>query len=169
MGSGVSSVLTGTLGLTIAAIAALALTLTRAGVASEQARRLRRVGGFLVLLQAVHFAEEYLLHFHLRFPGLLGLPSWPKGFFVVFNVVWLVIWGAAIAGLTRLPRAAAFPLWFLAIASTANGIVHPLLSLAAGGYFPGLWTSPFVGILGVLLLRSLALATRVSGTTHGVT
>ena len=34
---------------------------------------------------------------------------------------------------------------FLAIGMVLNGIVHPLLSVRAGGYFPGLVTSPLVG------------------------
>lgn len=167
METGVSSILIGTSGLTIAAVVALTLTITRGGVASEQVSRLRRTSSLLVLFQVAHFAEEYLLQFHLRFPELLRLPPWPVEFFVAFNVAWLVIWGAAIAGIAKLPRVAAFPLWFLAIVSAANGIVHPLLSLADGGYFPGLWSSPFVGILGALLLRSLALATIARGKAYG--
>lgn len=154
--SDVSSILVGTSGLTIAAIVALVLAVTRVGVAPEKVTRLRRVGSLLVIVQAAHFAEEYLLHFHVRFPELLGLTPWPGEFFLAFNIAWVVIWVAAIAGMSWLPHIAAFPLWFPAIASTANGLVHPLLSLAAAGYFPGLWTSPFVGILGAILLRSLA-------------
>jgi len=56
-------------------------------------------------------------------------------------------------------RAALFPLWFLAIASLANGVAHPLLSVQAGRYFPGLFTSPLVGVAGLALLRQMALAT----------
>jgi hypothetical protein len=59
--------------------------------------------------------------------------------------------------------------WFLAIACVANGVIHPILSLAVAGYFPGLWSSPLVGILGVGLLRSMALATSANGRTYGVT
>jgi hypothetical protein len=36
-----------------------------------------------------------------------------------------------------------------------NAIWHPLLCLATGGYFPGLFTSPFAGIIGVMLLSRL--------------
>ncbi len=41
-----------------------------------------------------------------------------------------------------------------------NGVVHPLLAVASGGYFPGLWSSPLVGIVGVLLLRALGSFSR---------
>ena len=43
-----------------------------------------------------------------------------------------------------------YHVWFLAIASALNGIAHPVLSMMGGGYFPGLLTSPLVGILGTL-------------------
>lgn len=171
MESSVSSVVIGTSGLTIAAFVALMLALARAGVAPDQVRRLQLVGSLLVLLQVTHFAEEYLFHFYVRFPELLGLAPWPEEFFVAFNLFWLVMWVAAIANIDRIPRIALFLLWFLAIASAVNGIAHPLLSLTAGGYFPGLWTSPFVGILGVILLYSLtsATTTTVRDNVHGDT
>jgi hypothetical protein len=70
--------------------------------------------------------------------------------------------------LTKFPRLAVFPLWFLAIASVANGVVHPFLSLAVWDYFPGLWSSPLVGILGVVLVSTLVSATRATGNRHGV-
>ena len=48
----------------------------------------------------------------------------------------------------------------LAIAGTFNGIAHPALALAAGGYFPGLISSPVIGVAGVLLWRSLLRSTQ---------
>jgi len=62
----------------------------------------------------------------------------------------------AVVGINAAWRISTFALWFLAIASMANGIVHPLFAFAIGDYFPGLWTSPFVGILGVVLFRTLS-------------
>jgi hypothetical protein len=165
-----SSALVGTLGLTLALIAALTLAWSRSGVAAEHLVKVRRIAVVAVVLQAGHFGEEYLQQFYLRFPVMLGLAPWSDVFFVAFNLIWLAVWLFAIAGLARFPRVAAFPLWFLAIASTANGIAHPLLSLAASGYFPGLWSSPLVGIVGVVLLSALASATRgqsVSGHQGG--
>ena len=52
-------------------------------------------------------------------------------------------------------RAALVPIWFFAIAMLLNGVAHPLLALWAGGYFPGLITSPLSGLVGVLLWRQL--------------
>ena len=55
------------------------------------------------------------------------------------------------------------PIWFFAIAAIANGIGHPVLAVVARGYFPGLITSPIVGVLGVLLWLRLQGLTRSSG------
>ena len=41
-----------------------------------------------------------------------------------------------------------------------TGTAHPLLSVLAGGYFPGLVTSPVAGLPGIPLLRRLALVTQ---------
>lgn len=164
MGREFSSILLGTTGLALAAIVALALACSRPGVAPEHVRRIRLVAGLAVGLQAVHFWEEYQGQFHLRFPAQFGLAPWSEQFFVSFNAAWLLVWSVALAALARHPRAAVFPLWFLAIASAANGLVHPVLSLRAGEYFPGLWTSPLVGILGAMTIVVL-----VRGTTGRTT
>ena len=118
----------------------------------------RTIAALVLALQALHFCEEYLHEFYWRFPELLGLSAWSEAFFVTFNLTWLAIWTAAIAGLEKFPRAALVPLWFLGIAAAVNGLAHPALAIAVGGYFPGLWSSVFVGLAGVLLLYRLAVA-----------
>lgn len=163
-----ASILLATLGLSIAAVLALLLSLSRPGIESGHRKKIRLTSGVTLGLQLLHFTEEYLHQFHVRLPELLGLAVWPETFFLTFNLVWLTIWAAAITSLETFPKAAAFPLWFLAIASAANGLAHPLMAIAVDGYFPGLWSSPLVGILGLLLLRQLSLATnpnpgRISG------
>jgi hypothetical protein len=104
--------------------------------------------------------EEFVTGFEQRFPALLGLPAWSERFFVAFNLVWLSLWILSAVGLQRGYRAALFPVWFFAIAAMANGIAHPLLAVVAKGYFPGLITSPVLGVLGVLLWLSLLALTR---------
>jgi hypothetical protein len=79
--------------------------------------------------------------------------------FVSFNLAWLGIWALSAWGLARRHQVALFPLWFLGIASVANGLAHPLLALNAGGYFPGLATSPLVAAVGALLLVRLSRVT----------
>ena len=151
------SILAGSVGLDIAAVAALVLTLRRTPRAAPP--DFVWLGWTTLALQSVHFGEELLTGFERRFPVLLGLRPWPESFFVSFNLVWIVIWVAALLTVGRL-RAALFPLWFLAIASVANGIAHPLGSLAVRGYFPGLVTAPLLGVAGVFLFSRLVVFTR---------
>jgi hypothetical protein len=158
---GLQSVLVGTIGLSIAAIAAAVLTLSREIRlhAVEELNRVRYIAVIALVLQCAHFSEEWITGFHRRFPEMLGLAPWSGTFFGAFNMTCIAIWFLCVAFLRNRPRILWFPLWFLAIASVVNGIVHPILSLAAGSYFPGLWTSPLVGIAGVVLLRALTRIT----------
>ncbi len=155
------SLLLGTAGLDLIGVLALFLTFVRGNVDANKTR-LRaavRLVVVAILCQAAHFAEELATGFHQRFPELLGLTPWPLGFFVSFNLFWLVVWCLSIRGLTARLRVALFPLWFLGVACVANGLAHPFFSVRTGGFFPGLVTSPLVGIVGVLLLRRLCLIT----------
>lgn len=160
-GEELRSIAVGTGGLSLAAAIALWLTLTRSAAdpVPQSRNRLLRVALPAVVLQIAHFTEELSRGFYVRFPELIGLRPWPAGFFVSFNLVWIALWILSLVGLRSHPRAALFPLWFLGIASALNGIAHPLLSILARSDFPGLWTSPFVGVAGVLLLRRLVLFT----------
>jgi Protein of unknown function with HXXEE motif len=164
-----SSIIIGTSGLTIAVAASSLLAISRPRVSAFALPRVRRLAIAGLLLQTCHFAEEYWSHFYVRFPEFLGLTPWSSTFFVAFNLVWIAIWSLSIAFIGRYPRLGIFPIWFLAIASAVNGVVHPILSLAVSGYFPGLWTSPLVGILGGILLRTLASSTKNAGATRGAT
>jgi Protein of unknown function with HXXEE motif len=162
MNDNLRSVLMGTAGLSAGATVALLLTILRRPVGNGLADRERTARLFLVGLaaQCLHFTEEFVTRFQDRFPVLLGLPAWPENFFVVFNLIWLSIWILSAIGLQRGYRFTLFPLWFFAIAAVVNGVGHPVLALVARGYFPGLITSPMLGVLGVLLwLRLQALTT----------
>ncbi|MBW2416397.1 MAG: HXXEE domain-containing protein [Deltaproteobacteria bacterium] len=111
-------------------------------------------------IQGVHFAEETATGFHERLGALLGLPGIPLLVFVVFNLIWLCIWVASIPGVRSARPAAFFAAWFLAIAGMLNGVAHPLLAIAAGGYFPGLVSSPLIGGASVWLWLRLRGATQ---------
>jgi hypothetical protein len=158
------SVLTGTAGLSVAAAAALLLTILRRPVDGDLTGRERTARLFLIGLaaQSLHFMEEFVTRFEDRFPALLGLPAWSVDFFVVFNLTWLCVWILSAIGLQRGYRLALFPVWFFAIAAIVNGIAHPILAVVAQGYFPGLITSPLVGVVGVLLWLRLQALTRPS-------
>lgn len=160
------SILLGTGGLGVAAVIAVFLTVLRGGVDAGAAglRAALRLVAFTILLQAAHFAEELATGFHRRYPELLGLAPWSLRFFVSFNLFWLAVWSLCLWGLVARWRIALFPLWFLGIGCIVNGLAHAAFAMRTGGYFPGLVTSPFLGVLGVLLLLRLALITSGKGT-----
>jgi hypothetical protein len=156
----------GTAGLSLAAVVALLLTVLRPLQAADFVGRERAARFFLIGLavQGLHFMEESVTGFRYRFPELFDLAAWPENFFVAFNLIWMSIWILAALGLQRGYRIALFPVWFFAIAAVANGIAHPVLAVVVHGYFPGLLTSPVLGVLGVLLgLRLHELTRRSAG------
>lgn len=156
------SIFTGTIPLDVMIVAAVALTVTRGAGEPDPAARTRTawIAAAALAVQSVHFAEELSAGFHYRFPELLGLHPWPVEFFASLNLFWIAVWALSLAGLRAGLHAALFPIWFLAVGGTVNGIAHPLLALTAGGYFPGPWTCPLSGLSGVLLLRQLRWLTR---------
>lgn len=115
--------------------------------------------GIATAIQGAHFAEEWTTGFHVRFPALLGLDPMPLSFFVPFNLAWIAIWITSVPFLRRGSKAAFFAAWFLAIGGILNGVAHPMMAITSGGYFPGLITSPFIGIAGVFLWKRLQAAT----------
>lgn len=107
------------------------------------------------IVQCAHFAEEWATGFHIRFPALFGLEPFPLPLFVTFNLVWIVLWFLSIKPLRSAHKAAYFSAWFLALAGTLNGIAHPLMAASVSGYFPGLISSPFIGVAGIYLWKQL--------------
>lgn len=153
----VRSIFSGTAGLSVLVIISVVLTIARPHVSHDPAvrRRFFVIFGAAIAAQCAHFAEELATGFHWRFPVLLGLSPWSPTFFVWFNLAWILIWVLAALGLRIGFVAALLPAWFLALALLLNGVAHPLMALSAGGYFPGLYSSPLVGVVGILLLRAL--------------
>ena len=148
--------------LGLAALAALLLVLRRRSPPEDQSERVAAARALAVAvgIQSVHFAEETATGFNERLGTLLGLPGMPLALCVGFNLLWLGIWTASVRGLRSARTAAFFAAWFLGIAGIFNGLAHPLLAIAAGGYFPGLVSSPFIGGVSVWLLLRLHRATR---------
>ena len=168
-GPEIRSFLSGTAGLSVLLIISVFLTVARPRVSHDPGlrRRFLRILGAAIAGQGMHFAEELATGFHSRFPVLLGLSPWTSAFFVWFNVGWIVLWVLAGFGLRRGLVAALAPVWFLALALFLNGIAHPLMALREGAYFPGLYSSPLVGMLGFLLLRGLRELTHDDPTPTG--
>jgi hypothetical protein len=139
------------------ALIALVLTIARRPVrdsaeAIDGIVRLYLIG---IAFQCLHFTEEFVTGFYVRVPPFLGFVPWSPEFFVTFNLSWIALWLIGAVGIKKGIRIAFFPVWFFAIGMVGNAIWHPLLCFATGGYFPGLFTSPFAGVVGVMLLTRL--------------
>jgi hypothetical protein len=109
------SELLGTAGLSVAAVAALVLTVVRDPRGSALPARDGVLRVFLIglALQCLHFAEEFITSFYSRFPLVLGRQPWSPEFFVAFNLLWLTVWMLSATGVrggyrpaqaARLPR-----------------------------------------------------------------
>ena len=155
------SIVFGTAGLWLVLVAATLLAVRGEPIATDRAvkRRLRIRLLLCICTQAGHFLEEWQTGFHRSWPALLGLEPWSEAFFIAFNVGWLIVWLLSACLIPRGGRATWVAAWFLALAAMLNAIAHPLLAFSAGGYFPGLWTSPFLGAAGYWLWRLLRDAT----------
>jgi len=146
------------------AIVALVLTIVRRPrkYSSEEIDSI--IGLYLVGIacQCLHFTEEFVTGFYVRVPPFLGFVPWSPEFFVVFNLIWIALWLLGAVGIKKQIRIAFFPVWFFAIGMVGNAIWHPLLCFATGSYFPGLFTSPFAGVVGVVLVSRLLKLTRAA-------
>ncbi len=138
------SILLGLIPLQVMLVVALGITVVRLP-RPDTAARDRVVSLFLVGIaaQSIHFLEEFATGFYVRWPEVLGLSPWSAQFFVIFNVSWIAVWALSAVGLRA------------GLGMAVNFVGHPLLALNAGGYFPGLWSCPLVGVIGVVLLGRL--------------
>ena len=127
--------------------------------------RARFVFPLLILAQAAHSAEEFALRLYDVLPPARWISDRLSDDrtlgFMIANVG-LVLFGLLCwLALVRPRRRAARPVaWFWAILEMANGVGHLLLTLAAGGYFPGVATAPVLLILGAWLAACLATESR---------
>lgn len=129
-----------------------------AGPGPPAGKRLKRIQialGSGIVVHAVHAAEEYLTGFSTRFPDLFGGPPMPETYFLFVNGGWLAIWLVTLPMLESGRRIWLVPVWFLAFGGLANLVAHPVMALVSGGYFPGLYSAPIAGIIGILLIRAL--------------
>lgn len=148
--------------LGLVALAALFVSRSRWSPPDDVAARRVAARVFVLAIgaQSIHFVEEVTTGFPERWGALLGLPAMPLALFIGVNLGWIAIWGASVRGVSSGRPSAFFAAWFLAIAGMLNLVAHPLLSLAAHGYFPGLVSSPLVGIAAIWLALRLRDATR---------
>ena len=114
----------------------------------------------LVLVQAMHSVEEYVFKLYevfgpARFVSGLVSDDLPTGFAVVnIGFVALGTW-CYLARVRPAHVSARSWVWPWVVVEGANGIVHSVIALQRGGYFPGVLTAP------LLLATSLYLGIRL--------
>ena len=151
------SIFLGLSGIYIIAHIAIFLTVTQRAteIDKDKVSKLILLFGIGIFFQFLHSLEEYFTGFYIHWPQFLDLTPWSPHFFASFNLIWIAVWSLSIFGIRHNYRSAYFALWFFVVGMILNLIAHPLLALAVQEYFPGLITSPLVGITGLLLLRML--------------
>jgi Protein of unknown function with HXXEE motif len=122
-----------------------------------KAERVLPVYLLALAVQFLHFTEEYVYGFHQRLTEIMaGWPPFNVNVFVAFNMIaysLFLVSGLAMYGRMKFPM---IIVWFFVIAAVVgNAILHPLLAIRVGGYFPGLFTSFAYWILAPILLTRL--------------
>ena len=108
-----------------------------------------------IIVQCLHFGEEFLTGFGQQFPALLGY-QWSDRLFVSFNWVCLAVFVLAAVGVYRRHSLAYLIVVFYALfGGIANGLGHLALALIQRRYSPGAITAPLCLIVGILLLGRL--------------
>jgi hypothetical protein len=125
--------------------------------------RTRTIFLWLVVAQACHSVEEYAYRLYDVFPPARLLVSLfsddPRRGFIIFNVAFVALGFCCYLWPVRRGWPSAVPImWVAAAIEATNGIVHPLFSIAVGGYTPGLVTSLVLLPLALLLARRLLRA-----------
>lgn len=118
--------------------------------------RIRRVFLLLILAQAVHSAEEYFTKLYDVFPparfasGLIS-NNLALGFLVDnAALVSFGLWCWAVPVRLGWRSARAF-VWFWTILELSVGIIHCVLALLRGGYYPGIATAPLLILIAAWL------------------
>jgi len=108
-------------------------------------------------IQFLHFTEEYVYGFHVRVVEILdGTPPFSADVFVAFNMIAYCLFLLSGLGMYKGMKFPMIVVWFFTIAATVgNAVLHPLLAVRVGGYFPGLFTSFAYLIVGPVLFMRL--------------
>jgi hypothetical protein len=118
--------------------------------------RLRTTYFIGVAVFLLHVAEEYTRGLQVALPGLFDISAWSGQQYLIFNGVWALVFVAAGVMLKPGRELPVLMVLFLGlVGGVANGIIHLVLVVGRGEYFPGAWTAPISFVIGVVLLREL--------------
>jgi hypothetical protein len=117
--------------------------------------------GALIVAQAAHSVEEYVFKLYevfapARFVSALVSDDNRTGFVIAnVSVVAFGVW-CYFARVRPSHRSARQWVWGWVLLEGANGLVHLMLAVSAGRYFPGAWTAPFLLAISVYLAVRMA-------------
>jgi hypothetical protein len=115
----------------------------------------------LILAQVAHSLEEYTFRLYdvlapARFISSLASDDPATGFAIVNTIFVLVGAWCYIFPVRRDYASAPFVVWVWVVVEFANAVVHLLLALMQGGYFPGAFTAVPLLALSAVLGKKLA-------------
>lgn len=109
-----------------------------------------------IIIFLSHAAEEFMTGFHRALPALFDRAAWSNTQFLVFIIVWMLVFCiSAFSIRPNRPLPSLIVLFFAVAGGVGNGVMHLLLVVQQGGYFPGAWTAPLCLGVGIWLLRLL--------------
>lgn len=111
---------------------------------------------FALAIQMIHFIEEFVTGFHVRFPvEIYHSAPFQANEFVISQMALYALLIVAAIGIFKQWKIPMIMAWFLIIMLLiVNAVQHPVYVVMVGGYFPGLYTSIAGWILGpVLFIR----------------
>ena len=127
------------------------------GIALRTTEKLVPLFFIALVIQFLHFAEEFNTGFASQFPVLYGGDPYSAGFFVAFNMVSYAVF--TLSALLVFYRGAGFllmpVLFYVMYGAIGNAITHTWWVANAGQYFPGFYTAQLYWIAGPLLLYRL--------------
>lgn len=107
-------------------------------------------------VQFLHFLEEYHGRLYEKLPLLFDFPPIDRDAFISFNLVaYSIFILGAIAIYLKKKEFMLIPLFFILFGTLANAVLHCLISLWQGSYFPGLYTAFIYLVLGPMMIRIL--------------
>jgi len=109
-----------------------------------------------IIIQLMHFLEEYYTGFYKALPSIFNTNSWTGSQFIIFNIIWLSIFLLAAIGTFKKIRLSFLIVWFfILIGGVGNGIMHIGLSLIQKEYFPGTVTAFFLFVIGLIMIKTI--------------
>lgn len=166
--SGLSLIVTFAVGIVFAY--GILVLMHRQGAPLPAAERFLPVYFLALAMQFLHFTEEFATGFAQHFPGLYGGAPYSPAMFVGINMVSYALFVlSALAVFFFSNRGVLMPaMFFVMYGVMGNAIAHPVWSIMADGYFPGLFTSLAYWVLGPWLLYLLLGDRRLTAVLIGV-